>query len=117
MAEHNKTGEAGEKLAADYLVMKGFTILHRNWRWGHLEIDVIACKKEKLHFIEVKTRTSNYYGYPEEGVSRKKLQHIMKSADQYLHLNRQWKKIEFNILSIMMFEDKEAEYFFIEDVH
>ncbi len=117
MADHNNTGTEGENLAADYLVKNGFTILHRNWRWGHLEVDAIACRNGKLHFIEVKTRRSNYYGYPEESVTRKKMKFLMKSADQYLHLNKQWKRIEFDILSIMMKDNAEPEYFFIEDVH
>lgn len=97
MADHNKTGDEGEKLAAEYLLQNGFTILQRNWRYGHLEIDLIACRSEKLHFVEVKTRRSLFYGYPEDGVSRKKLQFLMRSAEQYLHLNKQWKRIEFDI--------------------
>ncbi len=98
MAEHNKTGNEGEQLAADHLVSLGFTILHRNWRYGHLEVDLIACRGGKLHFIEVKTRRSNFYGYPEDSVTRKKMKFLMKSADQYLYLNKHWKRIEFDIL-------------------
>jgi putative endonuclease len=117
MADHITTGNEGEKLAAEFLVKEGFTILHRNWRWGHLEVDLIACREGKLHFVEVKTRRSKIYGFPEEGVTRRKMKFLMKSADQYLHLNRQWKRIEFDILSILMQDGQEPEYLFIRDVH
>ena len=117
MAQHNDTGNEGEELAANFLIKDGYTILHRNWRYGHLEVDMIACKAGKLHFVEVKTRKSSFYGYPEDSVTRKKMKFLMKSADQYLHLNKQWKRIEFDILSIMMKENEEPEYFFIRDVH
>ena len=44
MARHNDTGKWGEQLAADKLIADGFTVLHRNWRMGKLEIDIIACR-------------------------------------------------------------------------
>lgn len=54
MAWHNETGKTGEKLAADWLEKKGFTILEKNWRHKRLEVDIIAEKDNLLHFIEVK---------------------------------------------------------------
>lgn len=72
MAWHNETGKTGEKLAADWLE-KGFTILEKNWRHKRLEVDIIAEKDNLLHFIEVKSRSSQNYGLPEESVSLKKL--------------------------------------------
>lgn len=73
MAWHNETGKTGEKLAADWLEKKGFTILEKNWRHKRLEVDIIAEKDNLLHFIEVKSRSSQNYGLPEESVSLKKL--------------------------------------------
>jgi putative endonuclease len=56
MATHNHTGTTGEKLGADYLQQTGFTILEKNWRHSHWEVDIIASKNNTLHFIEIKTR-------------------------------------------------------------
>ncbi len=59
---HNKdTGNKGENLAAQYLSERSYTILERNWRFKYWEVDIIASKKNKLHFVEVKTRTSHRF--------------------------------------------------------
>ena len=116
MAEHNETGILGEDYAIQFLLQKGFDILHRNWRFGHYEIDIIASNKNKLHFIEVKTRTKISYGYPEQAVTKLKLKHLMKSANHFLYMNPTWEKIQFDILSITMPSGKEIEYFYIEDI-
>ncbi len=117
MAEHNETGEIGEEYAVQFLRQRGFKILHRNWRFGHYEVDIIANEEDKLHFIEVKTRTNVTYGYPEEAVTKIKLKHLIKSANHFLLVNPFWERIQFDILSILMFHDKEIKYLFIEDVY
>ena len=117
MAEHNDTGDIGEEYAIQFLLQKGFSILHRNWRFGHYEIDIIANELDKLHFIEVKTRTNLKYGYPEVAVTKKKLTHLIKSANHFLKINPNWERIQFDILSILMYRNKEIEYLLIEDVY
>ena len=77
MAQHISLGKYGEQLAADFLANRGFSILHKNWRHGHREIDIIAVKDKTLHFIEVKTRRNTNFGYPEEGVNRKKIIYLI----------------------------------------
>ncbi len=116
MAKHIQTGKAGEQLAADYLFKKGYQILAQNWRYSRWEVDVIAEKNAVLHFIEVKTRSSKKFGMPEEKVSHKKIQNLLHAAEQYLYLNPQWKRIQFDILSLLIIKDMPAEYFFIEDI-
>ena len=66
MALHNKLGAKGEELAADYLQKLGYNILHKNWRHSHYEIDIIAEKGNKLHFIEVKIRSSKILVTPKK---------------------------------------------------
>ena len=117
MAFHNDTGNIGEEYAIQYLIGIGFTILHRNWRFGHYEIDIIANVSDKLHFIEVKARTNLRFGYPEEAVGKTKLRHLIKSANHFLLLYPHWERIQFDILSILLFHNKEVSYFFIEDVY
>lgn len=117
MAEHNLTGNMGEAMAANYFLEKGYSILHRNWRHVHWEIDIIAEKETVLHFIEVKTKRTRRFGYPEEKVNKKKMQNLMDAAEAYLHQYPGWKRIQFNILSITILPNQPVEYFFIEDVY
>src|ERR1044072_8541437 len=98
MALHNKTGTDGEDLAVKYLIEKGYSILHRNWRYSHWEIDIIASYKNKLHFIEVKTRRTDTFGHPEESITRKKMRLLMQSAEQFLFQHPRWKLVQFDVV-------------------
>jgi len=117
MATHNETGKKGEALAVDWLKRTGFMILHQNWRHSHYEIDIIALKENILHFIEVKTRRSYRFGFPEESVSMKKMNHLMQAAEEFMYQNPGWKRIQYDILSIILMNKKEPEFFLIEDVY
>jgi len=117
MAHHHATGTLGEKMAIEYLAGKGFVILHQNWRYSHWEIDVIASFNETLHFIEVKTRRTKKFGYPEEDVTKKKLGNLINASEEFLYLYPVWKRIQFDILAISILRDAPVEFFFIEDVH
>jgi putative endonuclease len=115
--QHHDTGKKGEDMAVAYLQQQQFTILHRNWRNGRCEIDVIAARDNVLHIIEVKTRCSLLFGHPEESVSKKKINNLLRAARAYMYENRQWRQVQFNILSITMLPGQPVEYFFIEDVY
>lgn len=110
------TGKKGEELARAWLVENNFLILHKNWRHKNWEIDIVSVKKDVLHFIEVKTRTSNVYGYPEDTVSKKKIAYMIDAADEYLQLYPRWKRIQFDVMAITIIKG-EVEFFFIEDVY
>lgn len=84
MAQHNVLGGKGEDLAADYLVAKGYTILERNWRSGHKEIDIVARNNDEVVFVEVKTRFSEFFGRPEEAITPQKMKLLINAADTYL---------------------------------
>ena len=114
---HNDLGKHGEELAARWLSEKGYTILHRNWKWGQNEVDIIATRGKFLYFIEVKTRNYSSYGHPEDSVNRHKFKCMQRVAHGYLTLNPRHPWIEYQILSITLFKDREAEYFLIEDVY
>lgn len=117
MARNLKTGKKGESLAAAYMEERGYRILEKNYRSGRLEVDLIAIKKDTLHFIEVKTRTSTLFGYPEENVSNMKIERILEAAEAYMNENQYYKRLQLDILSILIREDGETEYFLIEDVY
>ncbi len=117
MAHHNHTGIIGEEKAAQWLTEKGFQILHRNWRHSHWEVDIIASLENTLHFIEIKTRRTQKFGHPEEDVTKKKLINLINASEEYLLLFPEWKRIQFDILSITLLKGKPEEFFFIEDVY
>ncbi len=82
-------GRWGEELAARYLAEQGYTILARNSRTPHGEIDLIASEGEQagtatIVFVEVKTRASRSFGYPEVSVSARKTAHLIASAEYYI---------------------------------
>lgn len=104
-------------MAVDYLLQRDFTILHRNWRWSRYEIDVIALKDQVIHFVEVKTRRSLAFGYPEESVSKKKIERMLKSAREFQIQYSEWRQIQYSILSIILLRNQPPEFFFIEDVY
>ena len=118
MSRHNETGSKGEGLALAYFLEKGYTILEQNWRTGRLEVDIIAVKNGLLHFIEVKTRTSMLFGYPEENVSKKKINNLINASEIYLQQYPQWQRIQFDVLAIQVTaNNKTPEFFLIEDVY
>ena len=116
MASHNELGKTGEELGAQWLQEKGYEILHRNWRYSYFEIDIIATKGKFLHFVEVKARNFSPVGNPEDSVTKKKFTYLKKAADEYLFLNPGNPWIQYNILSITLYLDREPTYFFMEDV-
>jgi putative endonuclease len=116
MASHNELGKEGEQMAVKWLSEHGYEILHCNWRHSHYEVDIVATKGNFLHFVEVKARNFSPFGYPEDSVTKKKFKNLQKAADEYLFLNPGHQWIQYDILSITLHRDKEAEYFLIEDV-
>jgi putative endonuclease len=117
MARHNETGKKGEVLAADYLQRQGFTILHSNWRHQRYEIDIIATREEVLHFIEVKTRLTLSYGLPEESVTHKKIRSIVTAGVAFQYQYPAWKRVQYDVLSILIIGQEAPDYLFIEDVY
>lgn len=78
-------GSQQEQFAADYLVEHGYRIIEKNFFARHGEIDIIAKDEAYLVFVEVKYRTNTKNGLPEEAVSRRKQQSIIKAATYYLY--------------------------------
>lgn len=116
MASHNQMGKEAEEMAVNFLEKNGYEILHCNWRHSRYEIDIIAKKNELLRIIEVKSLKSSGVRYPEEGVTKKKFNFLLKAADEFLFQNQQYKHVQFDILSIVLNPQNEPEFFLIEDV-
>jgi putative endonuclease len=115
MDKRKNLGKLGEDMAVDYLLKNQFNVLHRNWRYGKKEIDIIAERAKKLHFIEIKTRRTNRYGYPVDNVSRAKIRNMMTVACHYQQLYPEYQYIQFDVISITL--EPKLTFFYIEDVY
>lgn len=104
MAKHNELGKEGETIARRYLEQQDYEILETNWRVGHLEADIIAYHDRRIVFVEVKTRTSDQYGAPEEFVDRKKRQAYIRLANAYILRNDRPEEARFDIVSVIFGE-------------
>ena len=103
-------GNNGEELAALYLSNNGYMILDRNWGLHRgCELDLVAMKDNTLHFIEVKTRTTDKYGEPEAAINWKKMQHICKAIQAYRY-RRGFFDIAFQIDSIAILYRADNDY-------
>jgi putative endonuclease len=77
-------GQWGEGIAVRHLETKGYTILARNFRTAHGEIDIVASKESVLMFVEIKTRSSHAFAYPEDSVNKKKQAAMLFAAEEYM---------------------------------
>ncbi len=99
-------GKKGEALAVAFLKKKHYKILFRNYRCRFGEIDIIAVHEKTLVFIEVKTRTSDFFGLPQEAVRQKKQKKISMVAMEFIQRNRlEEKDARFDIVAIQLKPD------------
>lgn len=88
-------------MAVELLLQKGYRILERNWRCGHLEVDIIAENDEYLVIVEVKTRKSILFGSPEVFVDIQKQRRLIRAAIYYAKFKCVKKEIRFDIVSVI----------------
>lgn len=101
MAAHNELGEKGEKIAIDFLLRKGYIILEKNYRYLKAEVDIIAKIENTLAVIEVKTRSTDYFGNPEEFVNSKKIKLLLSAIDYYVTEKDLDVNVRFDIIAII----------------
>ena len=101
MATHNELGEKGEKLAVEFLQKKGYKILDCNWRYKKAEVDIIAQKNDVLAVVEVKTRSSNYFGNPQDFINQKKIQLLVEAINEYVISKDLDVEVRFDIVAIL----------------
>lgn len=92
-SQSKRTGTLGEELADKFLRQKGYKIITRNYHIRGGEIDIIAKKDNILLFVEVKTRTNERFGLPEEALTHAKRRKLLRAIYHYLadHPHRQWR--------------------------
>ena len=101
MTSKMQTGNEGESAAAEYLFGKGYEVVERNYRYGRAEIDLIVKKKNWLVFVEVKTRSSSDFGFPEEFVDRAKEDLILMAAENYIYKINWEGNVRYDIVSVL----------------
>lgn len=112
-----RLGRRGEDIACKYLLDRGHTVVDRNWRSGHLEIDVVTVDPAGLHFVEVKSRVAPATAAPEENVGYLKQRRIVAAAKRYLHSEEKMShfgrmEVFFDVFSVIFEGEKvEVNYF------
>ncbi|WP_435261282.1 YraN family protein [Tenacibaculum sp. nBUS_03] len=101
MASHNELGKKGEELAVTFLKDKGYTILEKNYRYQKAEVDIIAKKNNTLSVIEVKTRSTDYFGNPQDFVNPKKIKLLVAAIDNYVVEKDIDIEVQFDIIAIL----------------
>ena len=103
MAEHNIVGQIGEETACQIMRKKGFRVVETNWRFGHLEMDIIAVSRKEIAFVEVKTRTSTFGGKrPEEYVDELKRRRMAAAANAYIKMKQIELVPRFDIIGLLI---------------
>ena len=101
MAEHNELGKKGEKLAIDFLLKNGYKILETNYRFLKAEVDIIAQKGTVLAVVEVKTRSTDYFGDPQDFVNPKKIKLLLSAIGNYVIERDLDVEVRFDIIAII----------------
>lgn len=109
-------GKKGEDIAVEYLEEKGYQILERNWRLKKAEIDIICTKDNTLIFVEVKTKSYQYFGKPEESITQRKEELWVFGAFEYAHRHQHEGEIRFDIISILWGKNTRPEINHFQDV-
>lgn len=117
MAKHNEIGEKGEQIASNFLSKKGFEVITRNYRkkWG--EIDIVAIKDSKVHFVEVKTVSRRSFGghfeqeinnyKPEDNMHPWKIKRLSRAIQTFLLEKYKEKEPEWQLDLCCVFLDME----------
>lgn len=114
MIPHKKNakikGNKGEEIASEYLTSIGYSILHRNYRSGKAEVDIIAKDKDFIVFIEVKSRSNQQEEVPRDILSNAQQKRIIEAAHNYIIDNDIKKEARFDFISILFNQQNKIEH-------
>lgn len=104
-------GKTGEEIAKKHLETLGYETVAENYRFNRAETDIIVIHRDKkvLVFVEVKTRRSKSFGEPQESVTLKKQEQMVRSAEGFLMTHSEYNDFEkrFDVIAIMLENGKE----------
>lgn len=107
-------GNRGEQAAAEWLLDNGYSILHRNWRSGRYELDIVAQKGDMVHFVEVKSRKRNPLTTPEDAITPAKFRALGKAAEAYIAMYGIDLEVQFDLAAVE-YDDSGIKVEFIPD--
>lgn len=101
-ARRQALGALGEALAADWYEANGYEVVSRNWRCREGELDLVVRKQRTIVFCEVKTRTTDAFGLPQEAVTYEKRQRIRQLAAKWLDESPiRARQIRFDVAAVL----------------
>lgn len=101
MAAHNELGRTGEDEACFYLLHAGYEILARNWRAGHLEIDIVANVFGEIVFVEVKSRRDDRFDQARQAVTLSKKRNLVAAAHAYIAKHQLELPYRYDIITVV----------------
>jgi putative endonuclease len=104
-------GKKGEDQALDFLLTQGYRLITRNYTSLNAEIDLIVQKEDLLVFVEVRVKATADYGYPEQSLSRAKINAIKRGAAAFLFQRSLPEKVRFDMISIVEYPRWELTHF------
>lgn len=114
MASHNELGKWGEQIAREYLITNGYTIVEHDTREGHFEVDFIVMKGNRIIFIEVKTRSTDFVD-PLKAVTPQKIKRICTAANTFVRRYNIPHEVQFDIIAVTGSPDGTHELLHIPD--
>lgn len=99
MAEHNLFGKEAEERALEYLKANAYTLLKKNYRYRKAEVDLLMQKEDLLICVEVKARSSTFFGAPEQFISSKKIRLLVGAVDHFIQENQLDLEVRFDIIA------------------
>ena len=107
---HLDIGRKGEEIAKEYLEKKGYKIIERNYKTKYAEIDLVAKQKNNLVFVEVRTKTGEDLGSPEETINKKKLKKLLGNATAYVARIKWQYSYRIDAICIVLKKDYSVEH-------
>jgi putative endonuclease len=95
-------GRDGELIAKDYLIEQEYQVLELNWRDQYKEVDIIAKKDNIIVFVEVKSRTTDYFGRPADAVNLRKQKLLIQAAETYIENHDISEESRFDIIEVII---------------
>ncbi|HEX8725656.1 MAG TPA: YraN family protein [Gemmatimonadaceae bacterium] len=96
-------GELGERIAERWLARQGWRVVHRRYRFGHRDIDLVVERDGVVAFVEVKARSGERFGDPVEAVNWRKRIDLERSALSWIsHHGRSDESYRFDVVGILM---------------
>lgn len=107
---NKSTGKLGEDLATRFLEQSGYQVLARNYHTRYGELDIICRQNQSLVFVEVKARRNIRFGYPEEAITPRKIQHLKRAAWHYLEEKQTaYREIRFDVITILLDDNNKGK--------